>query len=78
LIEEKLEPAFRRGTDTVLLAGGTWVYTLQDILKAYPKRSILYPDMVDHLRGIALWELNAYGGLPLAANNKKVHRKVKA
>jgi len=60
------------------LAGGTWVYTLQDILKAYPKRSILYPDQVEHLRGIALWELNAYGGLPLAANNKKVHRKVKA
>jgi len=78
LIEEKLEPAFRRGTDTVLLAGGSWVYVLNDILNAYPKRSILYPEQVEHLRGIALWELNAYGGLPLAANNKKVHRKVKA
>jgi hypothetical protein len=78
LIEEKLEPAFRRGADTVLLAGGTWVYVLDDILAAYPKRNILYPAKVDHLRGIDLWELNGYGGLPLAANNKKVHRKVKA
>lgn len=76
LIEEKLEPAFRRGADTVLLAGGTWVYTLNDILGAYPKRNILYPAKVEHLRGIDLWELNGYGGLPLAANNKKVHRKV--
>lgn len=78
LIEEKLEPAFRRGADTILLAGGTWVYTLNDILNAYPKRNILYPTRVEHLRGIDMWELNSYGGLPLAANNKKVHRKVKA
>ena len=77
LIEEKLEPAFRRGADTLLLVGGTWVYTLDHILQAYPKRNILYPAKVPHLSGIDLWDLNGYGCLPLAANNKKVHRKVK-
>lgn len=77
-ITEKLEPAFRRGADTVLAVGGAWVYTLNHILEAYPNRNILYPSRVEHLKQIPLWELNAYGGLPMAANNKKVFRKVKA
>lgn len=76
LVEEKLEPAFRQGADAVLLAGGAWVYTLTHVLEEYPKRNLLYPAKVAHLKGIDFFELNAYGGLPLAANNKKVHRRV--
>lgn len=78
IITEKLEPAFRRGADTILAVGGAWVYTLDTILEAYPNRNILHPGKVDHVKHIPLWELNGYGGLPMAANNKKVHRKVKA
>ena len=77
LIEEKLEPTFRRGANTLLLVGSTWVSMLDHILQAYPKRNILYPAKVPHLNGIDLWDLNGYGCLPLAADNKKVHRKVK-
>ena len=78
LITEKLEPAFRRGADAILTVGGTWVYTLETVMRAYPSRNILYPAKVEHLKHIALWELNAYGGLPMAANNKKVYRRVRS
>ena len=76
IIEEKLERSFQQGADTILLAGGGWVYILPQITKQYPNKHVLYPDQVDHLKGIPLWELNAYGALPMSASNKKVHRKV--
>jgi hypothetical protein len=76
IIEEKLERSFRQGADTILLAGGGWVYVLPQILKQYPNKNILHPEMVAHLKGIPLWELNAYGALPMSASNKKVNRKV--
>ena len=76
IIEEKLERSFQQGADTLLLAGGGWVYILPHITKQYPGKNILYPDSVPHLKGIPLWELNAYGALPMSASNKKVNRKV--
>ena len=76
IIEEKLERSFQQGADTILLAGGGWVYVLPQIIKQYPNKNLLYPDTVPHLKGIPLWELNAYGALPMSASNKKIHRKV--
>lgn len=76
VIEEKLEKSFYAGADTILLAGGGWVYILDPIRKHYPNRNILWPERVAHLKGIPLWELNAYGALPMSAANKKVNRKV--
>ena len=52
------------------------MYLLEHIRKQYPNKNVLYPDKVTHLRGIPLWELNAYGALPMSAANKKVNRKV--
>lgn len=77
VIEEKLERSFQQGADTILLAGGGWVYVLPQILKQYPNKNVLYPENVPHLKGIPLWELNAYGALPMSASNKKVQRKVR-
>ena len=76
LIEEKLERSFQQGADTILLAGGGWVYVLPQISKQYPNKNLLHPAVVAHLKGIPLWELNAYGALPMSASNKKVSRKV--
>lgn len=76
LIEEKLERSFQQGADTILLAGGGWVYILDHIKKHYPGKNILFPDRVPHLRGVPLWELNAYGCLPMSAANKRVNRRV--
>ena len=76
IIEEKLERSLQQGADTILLAGGGWVYILPHILKQYHNKTILYPAVVDHLKNIPLWELNAYGALPMSASNKKVNRKV--
>ena len=76
IIEEKLERSFQQGADTILLAGGGWAFILPQILKEYPNKNILHPDAVSHLKGIPLWELNAYGALPMSASNKKIHRKV--
>lgn len=76
IIENKLEPSFMQGADTVLLVGGGWTYTLSHILKQYPSRIILHPGIVEHLKGIPFWELNAYGALPMSAANKRVNRKV--
>jgi len=76
IIEEKLERSFQQGADSILLAGGGWVYILQHILNRYSHKNILYPNSVEHLKGIPLWELNAYGALPMSASNKKVNRKV--
>jgi hypothetical protein len=75
IIEEKLERSFQQGADSILLAGGGWVYVLPHILHQYPNKNLLYPGSVPHLRGIPLWELNAYGALPMSASNKKVSRK---
>jgi hypothetical protein len=77
IIEEKLERSFQQGADTVLLSGGGWVYVLPHILKQYKNKNVLYPGVVPHLKGIPLWELNAYGALPMSASNKKVARKVR-
>jgi hypothetical protein len=77
IIEEKLERSFQQGADTILLAGGGWVYVLPHIKKQYKNKNLLYPEVVPHLKGIPLWELNAYGGLPMSASNKKVARKVR-
>jgi hypothetical protein len=76
IIEEKLERSFQQGADTVLLSGGGWVYVLPQVLKQYPGKNLLHPDRVEHLKGIPLWELNAYGALPMSAANKKVNRRV--
>lgn len=76
VIEEKLERSFYAGADTILLAGGGWVYILDHVRKHYPNRNILWPERVAHLKGIPLWELNSYGALPMSAANKKVNRKV--
>jgi hypothetical protein len=76
VIEEKLEKSFNQGADTILLAGGGWVYMLEHIRQQYPNRNILHPERVPHLRGVPLWELNAYGALPMSAANKKVNRRV--
>jgi hypothetical protein len=75
IIENKLEYSFQQGADTILLAGGGWVYVLPYIVKQYPNKNILYPDTVAHLKGIPLWELNAYGALPMSASNMKINRK---
>jgi len=77
LIGEKLEVSFGAGADTILLAGGGWEYVLPTILKRYSNRNILYPGIVEHLQNIPIWELNAYGALPMSAANKKVARKVR-
>lgn len=74
--EEKLERSFQQGADTVLLAGGGWVYILPHVMKQYPNKNILHPESTPHLKGIPLWELNAYGALPMSASNKKVNRKI--
>jgi hypothetical protein len=74
--EEKLERSFQQGADTILLAGGGWVYILDHIRKQYPHKNVLWPEKVPHLKGIPLWELNRYGALPMSAANKKVNRKV--
>ena len=76
IIEEKLERSFQQGADTILLAGGGWTYVLPQILKQYPNKNLLHPGVIPHLKGIPLWELNAYGALPMSASNKKVNRKV--
>jgi hypothetical protein len=76
VIEHKLEPSFQRGADTVLLVGGGWTYILEHIKKQYPYKNILWSDKVPHLKSIPMWELNAYGGLPLSAANKRVNQKV--
>lgn len=76
IIEEKLERSFQQGADTILLAGGGWVYVLPYILKQYKGKNVLYPGIVPHLKGIPLWELNSFGCLPMSASNKKVARKV--
>ena len=76
VIEEKLERSFQQGADTILLAGGGWTYVLPQILKQYPNKNLLHPGVIPHLKGIPLWELNAYGALPMSASNKKVNRKV--
>lgn len=76
VIEEKLERSFAQGADTILLAGGGWVYILAHVLKQYPHKNILHPEAVPHLKGIPLWELNAYGALPMSASNKKISRKL--
>jgi hypothetical protein len=76
IIQEKLEPSFRLGADTILLAGGGWVYILDQILSQYKNKNLLYPDIVPHLKGIPLWELNSYGALPMSASNKRVNQKV--
>ena len=77
IIQEKLERSFTQGADTILLSGGGWVYVLPHILKEYKNKNILHPQVVPHLKGIPLWELNAYGALPMSASNKKVARKVR-
>jgi hypothetical protein len=76
VIEEKLEKSFSQGADSILLAGGGWVYILEHIRKQYPNRNILWPERVPHLKGIPMWELNAYGALPMSAANIKVNRRV--
>jgi len=76
IIEEKLEKSFSQGADSILLAGGGWVYILDHIRKQYPNRNILWPERVAHLKGIPMWELNAYGALPMSAANIKVNRQV--
>lgn len=76
VIEEKLEKSFNLGADTILLAGGGWVYILDHIRKQYPQRNILWPERVPHLKNIPMWELNAYGALPMSAANIKVNRRV--
>jgi hypothetical protein len=76
ITEEKLERSFQQGADSILLAGGGWVYMLPHVLKQYPNKNILHPGIVPHLKGIPLWELNAYGALPMSAANIKVSRKV--
>jgi hypothetical protein len=52
------------------------VYILEHIRKQYPNRNILWPERVPHLKGIPMWELNAYGALPMSAANIKVNRRV--
>ncbi len=75
IIAHKLSTSFARGADTILLVGGGWVYTLNHIRKQYPTKNILSADRVPHLKGIPMWELNAYGGLPFIAANQRVHQK---
>jgi hypothetical protein len=75
IIQHKLANSFARGADTVLLVGGAWSYTLDHIRKHYPNKNILWSDKVPHLKGIPMWELNAYGGLPFIAANQRVHQK---
>ena len=76
VIEEKMERSWQQGADTILLAGGGWTYILPTVLKQYPNKNILHPGIVSHMTNIPLWELNAYGALPMSASNKKIHRKV--
>lgn len=67
VIAQKLEPAFGRGVDTVLATGGEWSYILPRVQSEYPRRTILTPYDVPHLKGVNFWDLNAYGGLVMAA-----------
>jgi hypothetical protein len=76
VIEHKLEPSFLQGADTILLVGGGWVYILEHIKKQYANKNILWSDKVPHLKNVPMWELNAYGGLPMSAANKRVNTKV--
>lgn len=76
MIREKFEPAWRQGADAALLTGGGFVYTADYIKAQYPKRNIITPENMPHVPRIDYWEMNAYGTLPLAANVKKVRRKV--
>lgn len=76
VIEHKLEPSLQHGADTLLLVGGGWGYILDMIRKQYPYKNILAADKVPHLKAIPMWELNAYGGLPMSAANKRINQKV--
>lgn len=67
VIAQKLEPAFAQGVDTVLATGGEWAYILPRVQSEYPRRHILTPYDVAHLKGVHFWDLNAYGGLVMAA-----------
>lgn len=68
VIAQKLEPQLRQGVDTVMATGGEWLYIGPRVLEAYgSKRMILFPDNVPHLANIGVLELNAFGGLVMAA-----------
>mgnify|MGYP000154945751 CR=1 FL=1 len=75
VIAQKVAPLLPN-VDTVLITGGLWTYLAGHLLSAYPNENILVPNMFEHTAKIPLWDLNAYGGLAMAANNMRVFKKV--
>lgn len=67
VIAQKLEPLFRQGVDTILATGGEWIYIHGRVAQQYPKKNILLPLNAPHLQNVGLLDLNAYGGLVMAA-----------
>jgi hypothetical protein len=63
----KLDPLWAAGVDSVVQAGGGWLYIREWIKNFYKDRLILSPEMFKHTRNIPLYDLNGVGGLAFAA-----------
>lgn len=62
----KIDPIFASGADTIVTAGGGWLYILKYILDWYPDRLILHPYQFAHMRKYELFDLNGVGQLAFA------------
>jgi hypothetical protein len=63
----KLDPLWAAGVDSVVEAGGGWLYIREWIRTFYKDRMILSPEMFRHTKSIPLYDLNGVGGLAFAA-----------
>ena len=63
VIQEKIEPSLSRGADTIMLVGGGWEYIRVYVELHYRDRVFLSPWSFEPLKGIDVWDLNAYGAL---------------
>lgn len=68
-----LVPAFREGVDTILTAGGAWMFVETPIIQANPNRAILAPHMFSHIKHVPVFSMNTYGDLVLLAQNVRAH-----
>lgn len=75
VIQEKLNPAWRNGADSILEVGGGWLYIEPAVRRYFPKRLIITPLMYEHTKNLSLVDLNAFGGLIIAAVSLKKQRE---
>ncbi len=69
LSREKVERAWRRGADSILAVGGTWMYVDGYVREAFPQRTIVAPWLFEHVNWCPVYALNGYGCLPMLAAN---------